>query len=68
MANLKARETEPAIKKLIVALALIRRDHPQMPSVAQSLAKAMGRYRTRRDDLKRKLEEFRRVAGPHAPK
>jgi len=68
MANLKANEIESAVKELAVALALIRRDHPQMPNVAQSLSKAMGRYRTRRDDLKRKLKEFRRVACPQPPK
>ena len=67
-ASLKVSETESAVKELALALALIRRDHAQMPDVAQSLAKAMGRYRTRRDDLKRKLKEFRRVACPQAPR
>ena len=68
MASLKERDTESAIRELAVALALIRRDHPEMPGVVQSLSKAMSRYRRRQDDLERKLKEFRRIACPQASK
>ncbi len=67
-AALQAEEPELAIRELVVALALIRHDHPQMPGVAQALSKAMDGYARGQDSLGGKLREFRRAATPQAPK